>query len=196
MVHFLHSLLWPRTLVLPNAQQDAQGHCLVQVSVAAVRAPGASARRAARPAGPVRGGLLRAGGELDVTLPLEVAGRPAWAPWTPRPALAGVLVLCAAEEGARVRAPAMLSLPAVRRRHPLRLALLLSSDLQPAGSPQPAPFRRPHLSTHRPAPLLCDPSRLLLAPDAAAPLKSPTHLPQESSAEGGKPEVDWVYIET
>uniref|UniRef100_D4A9Y1 Zyg-11 family member A, cell cycle regulator n=2 Tax=Rattus norvegicus TaxID=10116 RepID=D4A9Y1_RAT len=30
MVHFLHPLLWPRTLVLPYAQQDAQGHCLVQ----------------------------------------------------------------------------------------------------------------------------------------------------------------------
>ncbi|GAB1288724.1 Protein zyg-11 homolog A [Apodemus speciosus] len=30
MVHFLHSLLWPRSLVLPDAQQDAQGHRLVQ----------------------------------------------------------------------------------------------------------------------------------------------------------------------
>ncbi|NP_001161408.2 protein zyg-11 homolog A [Mus musculus] len=30
MVHFLHPLLWPRALVLPDAQQDAQGHCLVQ----------------------------------------------------------------------------------------------------------------------------------------------------------------------
>ncbi|XP_028641592.1 protein zyg-11 homolog A [Grammomys surdaster] len=30
MVHFLHPLPWPRVLVLPDAQQDAQGHCLVQ----------------------------------------------------------------------------------------------------------------------------------------------------------------------
>lgn len=64
MVHFLHPLLWPRTLVLPYAQQDAQGHCLVQVSVAAVRGPGAPARRAARPAGWLRGGLLLAGGRV------------------------------------------------------------------------------------------------------------------------------------
>jgi hypothetical protein len=64
MVHFLHPLLWPRALVLPDAQQDAQGHCLVQVSVAAVRAPGRPpvVQRGPRAGGLVRGGLLRAGG--------------------------------------------------------------------------------------------------------------------------------------
>ncbi|XP_051028043.1 LOW QUALITY PROTEIN: protein zyg-11 homolog A [Acomys russatus] len=30
MVHFLHPMLWPRGLVLPNAQEDPLGHCMVQ----------------------------------------------------------------------------------------------------------------------------------------------------------------------
>jgi hypothetical protein len=81
---------------------------------------GASARRAARPAGgragagrPPPGG--RAGGELGVTVPWKSpAGRPGLrapgsvdAASSPR----GVPVRCAAEEGARVRTPAILSPP-------------------------------------------------------------------------------------
>ncbi|KAL6031986.1 hypothetical protein STEG23_012926 [Scotinomys teguina] len=32
MVHFLHPLLWPKVLVLPDAQEDARGRSLVQVA--------------------------------------------------------------------------------------------------------------------------------------------------------------------
>lgn len=44
MVHFLHRVLWKQVLVLPDALDDAQDRCVVQVSVAAVRVPRSSAR--------------------------------------------------------------------------------------------------------------------------------------------------------
>lgn len=44
MVYFLHRVLWKQVLVLPDALDDAQDRCVVQVSVAAVRVPRASAR--------------------------------------------------------------------------------------------------------------------------------------------------------
>lgn len=108
--------------------------------------------------GLVRGGLLLAGGpagELGVTvLWSSRAGGPGSVDTTSRPRV--VPVHCAAEEGARVQAPAMLS-TRCEQAPPPRVTPEPGSSLQTSSavwSPQSAPFRRPHLSTpHLAAPL-------------------------------------------
>lgn len=107
MVYFLHRVLWKQVLVLPDALDDAQDRCVVQVSVAAVRVPRASARpscgapRAAARRPSPRGPRVGRDGSLGFVNipplpgPVDAASRPRVLP-----------VRGAAEGGAGVQAPA------------------------------------------------------------------------------------------